>query len=215
MGKERVGFSLQMRPLSMKQKAVVLPAMVVVGGAAVGLAVWSVVTTPLFNDGVQKAVAANGFTVYVEKNTDLGVGKIVSKDSVSNVLGGKAKSVNSPAVSSVFNYNGDRSQTSTFNFVRSDNQNASVYVDMTQYKDQAAMSAQHILATTAKAPSINSKNAYYMYAQTLGTVREYRLLVVDGLKAYKFVMDQPYRNITINEVAALSSLIKIANKAQF
>lgn len=216
MSKDRVGFSLQTRPLTARQKAVVLPAMVVVGAVAVGLAIWGIAMTPLFHNGSQPGVAANGFTAaFAEKGTDLGVGKLVQKDAVVSALGSKAKSVSDADVTSVLNYNGDRSQMVTYNFTRSDNQPASVYIDMTQFKNQDSMDAQQILTETAKAPDANGKKAYYMHFQTIGIDLENRLVVLDGLKAYKFVMVQPYHNVTISEVAALASLVKIAQSAKF
>lgn len=40
------------------------------------------------------------------------------------------------------------------------------------------------------------------------------MIVVNGLKAYRFVMTQPMDNITIKEVAALAALKKIALEAK-
>ena len=214
MGKKGKRLNFQMKPLTTKQKAIVLPAMVVVGGIAVAGAIFAIILMPIIDDGSKRGVAANGFSAFVEENTDLGAGKLVTKGDVVSALGKKAKSVSNVSVSKVFNYNGDRSQTATFSFVRADGKYASLYIDMTEFKSQDSMNAESIFTKTALARVINGHSTYYMHAQTIGSVREYRLLAVNGLKAYKFVIDQPVNNIAINEVASVASLITLAQKAK-
>lgn len=199
--------------LTKRQKALILPIMVVIGAGAVILAVLAIIVIPPATKTSPRGVAANGFYAYAEQDSDLGVGKVVTKSGVEAALGTKAKSVSDVNVSRVFNYDGDRSQTATFGFVRADGQIASLYVDVTLFQDNTHMKNQNIYASTKQTQSINGHPAYYMHAQTLGSVREYRLLVVNGLKAYKFVIDQSYTNISISEATALASLIKLARSA--
>jgi hypothetical protein len=199
--------------LTKKQKALILPVMVVIGAAAVILAVLAIIVAPQAPKALQRGIAANGFYAYEEQDSDLGVGRLVTKDAVVTALGSKAKSVSDVNVSNVFNYDGDRSQTATFNFVRADGKTASLYIDMTLFQDNTSMNKQHIYADTEQTRAINNHPTYYMHAQTLGSIREYRLLVVNGLKAYKFVIDQAYSSVTISEPTALASLIKLARTA--
>jgi hypothetical protein len=213
MVKKRLKFNFQYKTLTKKQRAVVLPAMIIVGAAAVVLAVWTISIIPKAKNP-DYGVAANGFTAFIEQGTDLGVGKVVSKDQVATALGNKAKKITSTDISHVFNYDGDRSQTATYNFVRADGLPSSLYIDLVVFKDQSTMTNEDIFGDTELARVINGHSAYYMHAQTLGALREYRLLVVNGLKAYKFVIDQPLSDIKINEVAAVASLIKLAQVAK-
>lgn len=212
MGKSKRQF--QLKPLTDKQKAIVLPAMFIIGGIAVIIAVYTIIVMPSMKGDPRRGVAANGFTAYEEKNGDIGAGNVITKEAVAAALGDKAKSVGDQTVTNPFYYDGDRSQTATYNFVRADGSKASLFVDMTLFKNSKSMQNQHILAGTQLARIINGKSAYYMHAQTLGSIREYRLLVVNDLKAYKFVIEQPTSNITINEVSAVAALIKLAEKAQ-
>lgn len=206
--------NFQYKTLTKKQRAVVLPAIVVIGAIAVGIAIWTIVIMPHATGNSQMGVAANGFTAFIEKDGNLGISKVVTKDQVAQALGSNAKKVTSDDISKVFNYDGDRSQTATFNFVRADGQPSSLYIDVVLFKDQTTMNNENIFAETKLARVINGYSAYYMHAQTLGSLREYRLLVVKGLKAYKFVVDQPLDSITISEVSAVGSLIKLAQVAK-
>lgn len=213
MGKKKK-LSFQLKPLTNKQKAVVLPVMFIISGIAVIIAIFTIIVMPSINNGAQRGVGADGFSAYEERGTTLGVENTVTKADVVAVLGNKARSVGDAKTSNVFNYNGDRIQTVSFDFVRADGKKASLYVDLTQFKSSNSRDNQHIFAETSLAKIFNGRSAYYMHAQTLGSVREYRLLVVNDLKAYKFVIDQPVNNITIGEVSAVASLLKLAEKAQ-
>lgn len=199
-------------PLTKRQRAALLFVMVIVGTLAIVAAVIAIIAIPRV-DTSQRGVGANGFRAYVDKGADLGIGKVVSKDDVVAVLGTKARSVEDADVSTVFNLNGDRGQTVTFDFTRADGKSASLYVDVMQFKSSASLKAARIYTETAKAGSVQNLQAYYMHAQTLGSLREYRLMVVNDLKAYKFVIDQPSNNITISEVSAVAALLKLAQKA--
>lgn len=202
-----------MRVLTVKQKALVLPVLVLLGTFAMVLVVMAFMNTPK-NEVTQNGVGANGFSVYVEDDANLGIDKAVSKEDVSNVLQGKAKSISDVEVSKVVNYNGDRGQTATYNFVRVDGVKASLYVDTMQFKSAASLKNSHIFNMTASAGDIQGKPSYFMLAQTMGSVREYRLMVVNDLHIYKFVIDQPVNDPqNISEVSAINTLKKLAAKA--
>ena len=213
-GRKKSNWRKSLAKFNKKHKPLVLGIFAVIGVGMIVLVVLTIVAMPKINPGSQYGVGANGFRAYEEKDTSLGVDKVVSKEEVVQVLGGKAKSVSDADVSNVFNFNGDRGQTATYDFVRSDGVKATLYVDMMLFKNIPSMNNAHILTGTGDAGKVNGHPAYYMHAQTIGSQREYRLLVVNGLKAYKFVITQPYRNITINEVAALAALKKLAQKAE-
>lgn len=200
--------------ISQRTRLIILPVMGIIGVGALVLAVLAVIVMPRLDAGNQRGVGANGFRAFEEKNGNLGIGKVVSKDAVVSALGSKAKSVKDVDVSTVFNIDGNRGQTATFAFTRSDGAKASVYIDLMLFKNPASLNAAYIYTNTVKTNDINGKSAYFMHAQTLGSDREYRLMVVNGLKVYKFVLVQPYRSLTINEVAALAVLKKIAAKAE-
>ncbi len=202
--------------ISPRMKAVILPIMLVVAGGAIVLAVLAIIIMPVINPGSQRGVGADGFQAYQETGTTLGVDRIVSRDQVVTQLGNKAKSVGSNVdISKVFNLNGNRTQTATYDFVRADGVNASIYVDMMFFKNQNDKDGANITTATMKTTQINGHEAYYMHAQTVGTDREYRLMVVNGLKVYKFALVQPRSNLTISEVSALAVLKKLALEASY
>jgi len=205
---------VQFKTLSRRTRLVVLPLFALIGIGAVVLAVITIIVMPRVNQGSQRGVGADGFRAYLEENSTLGIDKVATKNQVITCLGAKAKSVDDVAVSKVFNLDGNRGQTATFDFVRTDGNKASVYIDVMLFKNVPTMNNADILAGTGKAGTIQGHPAYYMHAQTVGSDREYRLLVTNGLKAYKFVVVQPVRNITISEVGALAAMRKLASEAK-
>lgn len=200
--------------ISPRTRAVVLAFMIAIGIGAIALAVTAIVLLPKANPGAQRGVGATGFTAFTEENGDLGMGKVVSKEDVASVLGNKSKVVSNVSVSKVFNIDGSRGQTASYDFVRSDGVKATTYVDVMVFKNQATLDAANVTKNTAKGGTVNNHPVYFMHAQTLGSDREYRLMIVKGLKVYKFVVVQPLRNITISEVAALAAMKKLAAKAE-
>lgn len=202
------------KPLSRKARMIVVPILVVVGVGAMILAVLSVIVLPRIDQGSQRGVGADGFRAYTEEDGDLGIGNVVTKAAVVTALGSKATAVSDPTVSKVFNLNGSRSQTVTYEFTRADGKTAHLYVDLMFFKNAATRDSASIYASTQKTNTIGGHPAYYMHAQTLADEREYRLMVVNDLKVYKFVVAQPSGSITINEVAALASLKKLAATAK-
>lgn len=200
--------------LTPQARAVILPSLMAIGAGAVVMGIFAVVVVPRVNPAAQRGVGANGFQAYVEQDGDLGMIKVVKKSDVEYALSGKSKAVSNASPSRVFNLDGNRGQTVSYSFRRNDGVPASLYIDLMSFKNQTVLDEANITQNTMQTTDINGHRAYYMHAQTLGSGREYRLMVVNGLKVYKFVIVQPLRNITISEVSALSSLKKLAQKAQ-
>jgi hypothetical protein len=199
--------------ISLRTKALVLPVLVAIGAGAIAIAILSIIVVPRINPGSQRGVGANGFQAFIEPEGDLGMGSVVSKQDVEEVLGKNAKKVNDVEVTKVFNLNGNRGQTATYKFTRTDGLKVSLYVDVMAFKNVPELEAANVTEGTVDAGMVNGHHAYYMHAQTLGSDREYRVLVVNGLKVYKFVIVQPYRYITISEVTSAAALKKLAAKA--
>lgn len=193
---------------------VVLPIFLLIGAGAIILTVLSIIFMLRPESSAQMGVGADGFRAFVEENGDLGVKSVVNKDQVVAALGDKAKSVGDADISKVFNLNGDRSQTITFPFVRSDGKKAALYIDTKLYQNLQAQEDDHIYAATLNGGTANGHPVYYKHAQTVGSDREYHLVVVNGLKAYRFVIAQPGKNMLINEVAALAALKRLAAEAK-
>lgn len=198
-----------------KAQIVVLAIFCLITLGAAALTVWSIVSSSKdAKPGTESGVGADGFRAFIEDDANLGVSSVVSKGQVVSALGGLAKSVANSETAKVFNLDGNRGQTLTFPFVRSDGVKASLYIDMRIYKNQQALSDDHIYVSTLKAGTIKDHPVYYRHAQTLGGDREYHLMVIDGVKVYRFVVAQPDDNITISEVAALAALRKLASDAK-
>lgn len=191
-----------------------LPLFVAIGAGMIILVVLSVITLPKDKPGAQRGVGADGFSAFVEENTDLGVRAVTTKESVAKALGAKAKSVNDGQVSKVFNLNGDRSQTLTYPFIRNDGANAELYVDMKLYKNTQSLENDNIYVATKKTDDTNGYPTYYRLAQTLESDREYHIMVVNGLRVYRFVIAQPAQSIAISEIDAAALLKKLASSSK-
>lgn len=200
--------------ISPRAQKVILPLFIIIGASVVILTIISIIVMPKPQPGAQRGVGADGFQAFVEKDGDLGAKSLVTKEQVVAALGKKAKSVGNAEVGKVFNLNNDRSQSITFPFVRADGVVSSLYVDTKLYENMRSLEQDHIYVATAKAGTINGHPAYYKHAQTIGQEREYHLMVVNGLKAYRFVIAQPFKNITISEIDAVAILKKLAQQAR-
>lgn len=201
-----------LKDLDPRVRFIVLPVLALVAVGAIVFAVITIANIPQ-PQGAQRGVGANGFRAFEEKDADLGVGKLVTREAIVEALDTKAKSVEDASVSTVINIDGNRGQTATYDFVKANGKPASIYIDITVFKSIAALDSAYIYTGTAKTDPINSNPAYYMHAQTIGSDREYRLMIVKAAKVYKFVLTQSSRDITINEVGAVATLKKIAEKS--
>lgn len=197
-----------------RARLVIVPILVVIGLGVIVVTALSLFIAPKTEPGTKRGVGADGFQAYVEENSDLKVKAVASKDDVVAALGDKARSVGDAQVSKVFNYNGDRSQTLTFPFVRYDGVESTLYIDMKLYKNMQSLDNDHIYVATARAGTVKGLPAYYRHAQTIGSDREYHMMVVNGLKVYRFVIAQPVRNVTISEIDVAAILKKLAAKAE-
>ena len=202
------------KELSKRQKAVIVPAMVLVGTGAVALSVFGIVNMT-GNSASKYGIGAGGFSAFAEENGDMGVANVINKDEVQKALASNAKDVADVDVSKVFNLNGDRGQTATFAFTRKDGVKSSVYVDARQFKSAAALKSAGIYVYTASAGNVKDHPAYYTVSQNIGGIREYSLMVVNDLKVFRFVMEQPAENATIGEVPAVATLLKVAKQANY
>lgn len=191
-------------------RKIILPLFLVIGAGVIALTVLSIIMVPKPGKSTNYGIGADGFRAYVEEKSDLGVRSLVDKQKVVAALGNRAKSVGDEEVSKVFNYNGDRSQTVTYRFVRTDDVASTLYVDMKLYKNAQSLEKDNIYVATLKTDPIGGHPAYFKHAQTIDGKREYHMIVVNGLKAYRFVVAQPYKNVTLSEVVALSALKRLA-----
>lgn len=194
-------------------KFVAIPVLALISLGAIAFVVMTIANLPK-PEGAMRGVGADGFRAYIEKDGDLGAGRVASKQAVAEALGQRAKQVNDVVTTTVFNMNGTRGQTATYDIVKANGKPASVYVDVTIFKNTIELEKAAIYANTGKTDPIGGHPAYYMHALTIGSDREYRLMVVNGAKVYKFVLVQPFRDITINEAGAVATLKKIAAKSQ-
>lgn len=192
----------------------VLASFSLIAVAAISLTLWSIVSsTKDTKPGLQNGVGADGFQAFVEEKSNLGIELVVSKKQVVTALGRHAKSVYDGVKEKPFNLNGNRGQTITFYFVREDGVKSSLYVDKRMYKTAQALNDDRVYDATLKGGTAGGHPLYYRAAQTIGTDREYHLMVVNGTTVYRFVIAQPFTNITITEVPALAVLKKLAQEA--
>jgi len=197
------------KELDPRVRFIIIPVIALIAAGAIIFAIITIVNIPK-PEGAQRGVGANGFRAYEEKDGNLGIASVTTRDAVAKALDAKAKSVKDASISTVFNINGDRGQTVTYDFTKPNGKNASIYIDLMVFKSTLSLDDAKIYTATAKTDPIKNLPAYYMHAQTIGSDREYRLMIVNGVKVYKFVLTQPLREITINEVSALATLKKLA-----
>jgi len=169
--------------------------------------------SPLRSSGAKTGVGANGFSVFEVKGADLGIANVSKKDVVVKELGDLVKSVNDVESSGVISMNGNKGQTATYYLKTKADTYGSVYVDVMEYKNESALKADDLDRRTADGGKVQGLAVRYMHARTIANEREYALLITKGLKSYKFAMTQPYQKITIDEVTALSTLKRIAEKS--
>ncbi len=199
--------------LKKRTKYIALPVMALIAISVIVLAIVAIMVMPLVKDP-NRGIGADGFHAGIEKGADLGVGNIVTKQDVIDILGEKAKSVESADVSKVFNLNGIQGQTLTYDFERSDGVKNSLYIDKKKFDSTSTLKSANILANTTSAGKVGEFKAYFMHAVTFGSDREYYLLVTKDLEAYLFALVQPSRRITISEVSAVAVLKQLALKAE-
>lgn len=178
---------------------------------SIGLIIWF---SPLRSPGSKTGVGANGFNVFEDKGGDLGIANVAKRDLVTQELGTRVKSVDEVDVSNVLNFNGNKGQTATYYIETKAGTTGSVYVDVMQYKSDAALKSDDLDKGTLDGGKVQDLPVRYMGAATIANEREYALLVTKDLKSYKFAMTQPHQNITINEEEALSILKRIAEKSR-
>lgn len=201
--------------LTRKARMVILPLFLLIATGVVIISVLAIAVNPRVKPASQYGVGANGFQAFVEQGGDMGMAKFIVKKDVESTLGKNAKVVGDAMVSKVMNINGNRGQTVTYDFVRADGSKASVYADLMFFKNKSELDSAAVTTNTLQTGDISGHKAYYMHAQTLSSDREYRLLVIDDLKVYKFVLVQPYRDVTISEVSAMAVLKRLAAKANY
>lgn len=199
------------RFLKKRTKYIALPVMALIAISVIVLAFVAIMVMPSVRDA-HRGIGADGFHAGIERGADLGVGKLVSKQDIVDTLGGKAESVGSADISKVFNLNGIRGQTLTYDFEGSDGIKNSLYIDKKEFDSTSTLNSANILANTTSAGKVGEFNAYFMHAVTFGSDREYYLLATKDLKAYLFALVQPSRHITISEVSAVAVLKRLALK---
>jgi hypothetical protein len=186
------------------------PGALLLGLGVIGLAIWWL---PSRDPGAQVGVGADGFSVKELKGVDLGVADVVSKAIAEQELKSVAQKVGNVNKSGTLSLNGNRNQTATYYFKSNAGTQSTLYVDVLIYKNATALKSDNLNKRTADAGKINGNEARYMHAATIGSEREYALLVTKDLKSYKFAITQPAKNITINEVTSQEILKKVAARA--
>lgn len=185
---------------------------IIVGGvlvAALGALAYMVITLPSRGG---ESTTANGY-VFEVKGADLGIDKVVSKQEVTEELSGNAKAVDAVEKSGVLSFYGNKGQTATYNFSTVSGGRASMYVDVMTYQSQEAYDEARVFAGTGSAGKVNNMEVRFLPGITLGSDREYALLVTKDLKSYKFAITQSSQKIEINEQVAQEILKKLIAKA--
>ena len=163
--------------------------------------------------GSKDGVGADGFSVFVIDGADLGITDVVKKPVVEAELGSQTKSIDDVQKTKVISYNGDKGQTATYYLTTKNGMRGSFYVDVMEYKSQAAYNDADTSKNTTDAGKINGNEARYMKAAIIANELEYALLVTKDTKSYKFALTQSIKNAQIDESTARAALINIARQA--
>lgn len=194
---------------SRNPKQIVLGAAIV---AALGALAVMVLVLPK-NQGSQTGVGADGYSVFEKKGADIGVTGIADKKVVVDALGNRAKSVDDVTKSGVISLNGNLGQTATYTFTTPTGTKSYIDIDLLKYQSKAAMDSDSLEKGTGSAGTVNGMEVRYLPAKTIGSEREYALLVAKDLKSYKFSMMQPSGKAEIREYKAWDILKAIIAKS--
>lgn len=180
--------------------------------AALGALAVMVVVLPK-NQGSQPGVGADGYSVFEKKGADIGVVSVSEKSVVVAALGDRAKTVDDVTKSGVISLNGNLGQTATYTFTTPTGTKSYIDIDILKYQSQAAMDSDDLEKGTGSAGKVNNMDVRYLPAKTIGSEREYALLVSKDLKSYKFSMMQPSSKAEIREYKAWDILKAIIAKS--
>ncbi|MBI3889488.1 hypothetical protein HY312_02855 [Candidatus Saccharibacteria bacterium] len=194
---------------SKRTQRIILGAVAV---AAIGAIAVMVIVIPS-KTNPQGGVGANGFSVFEKRGADLGVANVTSKNVVADALGKNAKNVADVEKSGVISINGNVGQTATYGFTLTNNEKATIDVDVLQYKSKEAYDADGVFKSTGLAGTIDGREVRYLPAVSIGKERIYALLVTKDLKSYKFAMAQPNTKVQIKEYLAQDILKAIIDKS--
>lgn len=152
---------------------------------------------------------------YQERNKDMGVGSIVSKQDVIDTLGTNGKDVKDASISAVLNYKGNRGQTATYNFtLPSGAQNGSIDIDIMRYANKEAFDAAMPLTGTGGLGEVAGHQIKYLPAITLSGDRRYTILFANNNDIYKITFIQPTVKPEILEYRAQDMMKELVKKAK-
>lgn len=152
---------------------------------------------------------------YQERNKDLGIASVVSKQDVVDAFGADAKNVKDVSTSGVLNYNGNRGQTATYAFtLPSGAQHASIEVDVMRYASKEAFDAAMPLNGGGDLGEVAGHAVKYLPALTISGDRQYIVLFANGTDIYKLTLVQPTVKPEILEFKAQDIMKKLIEKAQ-
>lgn len=185
------------------------------GVVALGALGYTIINMPILNPGSTPGVGADGYSVSEIKGADLGIADVAKKPLVEQELQAVAGRIGNVNKSGVINMNGNKGQTATYYFESKSDKSVkySFYVDVMQYKSEAAYNSAAVFKGTGDAGMVAGLAARYLPAATIAGEREYALLVTKDLNSYKFAITQPAKKLTITEPTAQAIVKKIAEQA--
>ena len=182
-------------------------------GAMVVIALGALAAIILFTERPQSTTPQGA--AYQERNKDLGVAKVVSKQDVIDAFGSSAKEVKDVSTSGVLNYNGNRGQTATYAFtLPSGAQHASINIDVMRYASKEVFDAAMLLNGGGDLGEVAGHAVKYLPAVALSGDRQYIVLFANGTDIYKLTLVQPTVKPEILEYQAQDIMKKLIEKAQ-
>ncbi len=205
----------QLRASVLKNKTLQKGLLFAGGAVALGALGYTIINMPVLNPGSKSGVGADGYSVSEVKGGDLGVADVTKKTLVEQELQSVAGRVGNVNKSGVINMNGNKGQTATYYFEAKSDKSVkhSFYVDVMQYKSEAAYQSADVFKGTGDAGTVAGLKAGYLPAATIAGEREYALLVTKGWNSYKFAISQPIKKLTITEPVAQAILKTIAEQS--
>lgn len=182
-------------------------------GAMIVIALVALAGIILFTERPQDSVPRGA--AYQERNKDLGVASIVSKQDVVDVFGADAKDVKDASISGVLNYNGNRGQTATYAFtLPSGAQHASLDVDVMRYASKEAFDAAMPLNGGGDLGEVAGHAVKYLPALVIAGDRQYSILFANGNDIYKLTLLQPTVKPEILEYKAQDIMKELVKRAK-
>ena len=199
----------------MKKKALIIAGILVVVVAA-GVVLYLVIKNDSTKNSNNPEASYGSEFVSVDKNADLGTGKVVTKDQVSQAIAASGNGVSGPELSGVLTLGNTKSQTATYTFKMSNGKEAEVNVDARTYPSVKDMGELPFRQTEEQViEGIGDKAKFIIADETQLLGNNETLMVIKGKTSFAIALSQDRDEVAIDKATARDIILKVAKAARF